>query len=425
MAVPTHCGHCGANASRACVQCRSIKYCTKECQEADWRTHTLVCKWYAGLAQRPGPSWRRAILIPAQNVNPHFIWIDTFSSGESDQSSASTSVEEGDADVRECAGLVNGVKLSDDTESEDSFDEFYGVPDVDSKEKNAIPKFDYLLGHDDPSQGDAKLVLGNMGGGQHLNHSIYVRFRDSFLLDGSETNSSLEYLSRGRTNSRWRGPMIVYAMSKVSDPGACYDLTPSDLTIAIEGIVQYTNQVYNLMEYWREEPMPRKIKGVRVNAKQPFYEEVEVPVQHSVFFRKIPQLCDRIGLPLRTYSRSSSSTAGQANPDNKPAVPAAYLRINLDTTGSDQSDTDAAFGLVPQQWLESTSSVLIIRANKTALNAKVVEAACSFAKKIVLPLVTNVRSGTDRDELLSRITKEKWLQFLADPKQATEDPEDL
>lgn len=38
------CAHCGASASLTCAKCKKIKYCRKECQVAQWRTHKKTCR---------------------------------------------------------------------------------------------------------------------------------------------------------------------------------------------------------------------------------------------------------------------------------------------------------------------------------------------------------------------------------------------
>lgn len=34
--VELPCGHCGEAASFACGQCKNMRYCSLECQQADW-----------------------------------------------------------------------------------------------------------------------------------------------------------------------------------------------------------------------------------------------------------------------------------------------------------------------------------------------------------------------------------------------------
>ncbi|KAK3699736.1 hypothetical protein LTR37_016341 [Vermiconidia calcicola] len=392
MASGDYCGHCGAHAYKACVQCRGIKYCTVECQEADWYTHKYLCKNYAKLSQRPGPSWRRAILLPAENVDPHFIWIDTEANEDEDRS-----------------------RSTNEAQKKYNFDRPRGVPVFDYIHKYAVPKWADLFGPDRAYPAQSTVVLGNTGSGQHLDHSINLHYRDTFLLDGSKDNRSFAQLARGRATSSLRGPVVICGWSKVVDPIACRDLDPSDLTVAIEGTIEHTMKVNGGIKYFTRPKIPKKLTGVKVNSQHPFYKQVDVPLQHPVFFNKtVPQVCSRIGLPVLTYRRPAATTSAEVETNDKPAVPAAYLHISLDTTDSNDQNKNVAFGLVPQEWLDNTSSVLVVSVNKTALSAQFVEAACSFAEKEVLPLVTNASSGTNRDELLCQITKEKWVQFVVD-----------
>ena len=37
------CAGCGKKGKKKCGRCMEVKYCTRECQVADWRMHKLVC----------------------------------------------------------------------------------------------------------------------------------------------------------------------------------------------------------------------------------------------------------------------------------------------------------------------------------------------------------------------------------------------
>lgn len=39
-----HCGVCGEDAYKICSACKCAKYCSIDCQRADWTGHKLVCK---------------------------------------------------------------------------------------------------------------------------------------------------------------------------------------------------------------------------------------------------------------------------------------------------------------------------------------------------------------------------------------------
>lgn len=38
------CNVCGKNASNVCGNCRSTSYCSKQCQNKDWKNHSIECK---------------------------------------------------------------------------------------------------------------------------------------------------------------------------------------------------------------------------------------------------------------------------------------------------------------------------------------------------------------------------------------------
>jgi hypothetical protein len=44
------CVICTSKPTSLCTRCRSINYCSKECQATDWLCHKLLCEKYAEVA---------------------------------------------------------------------------------------------------------------------------------------------------------------------------------------------------------------------------------------------------------------------------------------------------------------------------------------------------------------------------------------
>ncbi|PYH28405.1 uncharacterized protein BO87DRAFT_420397 [Aspergillus neoniger CBS 115656] len=71
------CLMCNTTPARPCGRCRSIHYCSKDCQESDSSSHNLLCKKFATLPERPSPEHKRAILFPVDKTEPDLIWVPT------------------------------------------------------------------------------------------------------------------------------------------------------------------------------------------------------------------------------------------------------------------------------------------------------------------------------------------------------------
>ncbi|KAI3330745.1 hypothetical protein F4824DRAFT_328349 [Ustulina deusta] len=76
--IRRRCTYCEKNGTYTCNGCECARYCSQECQAQDWPIHRLLC---SNLSQttRPSQDHVRAILFPADETKPRFIWIEQFS----------------------------------------------------------------------------------------------------------------------------------------------------------------------------------------------------------------------------------------------------------------------------------------------------------------------------------------------------------
>lgn len=84
---PSLCLVCTKTVKHECSRCHSTKYCSPECQKADWAVHKILCKAYAtfDFTTRPSPNHRLGIFFPENEPKPRFIWLAYRSSGLVDQ----------------------------------------------------------------------------------------------------------------------------------------------------------------------------------------------------------------------------------------------------------------------------------------------------------------------------------------------------
>jgi hypothetical protein len=73
------CVMCPAQGSdmKYCARCRIARYCSAECQKADWSHHKHICKHHANFTpdKRPSPSHFNGILFPMAGEKPEPIWV--------------------------------------------------------------------------------------------------------------------------------------------------------------------------------------------------------------------------------------------------------------------------------------------------------------------------------------------------------------
>ena len=78
METDTTCPTCTESGTLTCTRCRNVKYCSPQCQSADWPHHRLLCKDFATaqVQQAPGKSMRRVVLFPKEGRKVKFLWTD-------------------------------------------------------------------------------------------------------------------------------------------------------------------------------------------------------------------------------------------------------------------------------------------------------------------------------------------------------------
>ncbi|KAK4506237.1 hypothetical protein PRZ48_004202 [Zasmidium cellare] len=212
MEVTTrHCGHCGAAATQHCAGCRNIKYCNKQCQTQDWRLHKHLCKTYANFATPPGPNLRRIIILPEDANKPYFKWMKTYK--------------------------IDGREEYEDV---DAIDDELGVRCYDVEEGGEIGEYLDVFGESVSVEHAFNIVLGPRCKGELLDHSINMLCRCDTC--PFKVNQCLDNLTLG--HAKWmgilgRGDKAIFAMSKVAQSTFVRDVDCSDLTLAINGWVDY------------------------------------------------------------------------------------------------------------------------------------------------------------------------------------------
>ncbi|CAM6122071.1 unnamed protein product [Calypogeia fissa] len=369
---PVLCTICDSNGTQLCTQCRTLRYCSKECQRIDWPTHKLLCRSFSDFRTPPGPTFKRAILFPVSEKTPKFIWL----------------------------------KILREYDEEDGY--AYDSPQLKG-----------LLGAGDPISSRV-YVQKNILRNRTLDNTIVVACRDAFLIDGSLPNQSIRHATRGEHAHRWAGPMVVFQLVGLdnSDPRSlCCDITLADFRHAVDHFKSYNNE--NCTS--RGLRGVREVKGVKISCKADQellgvekYIQASVEDSHEVFRVEEPIPISRlIELPI-LVRKCPPHKKWKNRPDaDYTNLPASWLHLDLNP----KSDS---FGFFPFEWDERVGTVIAVRVDRKVLFPHHMEALCHFCQFTLMPLIEDsIGVGLverTRDEVMGEMTKAKFKEFFSDYK---------
>ncbi|PQE19782.1 Zinc finger MYND-type protein [Rutstroemia sp. NJR-2017a BVV2] len=189
---------CNGSNANLCSSCRSISYCSPECQKSDWPLHKTICKAFTTLPLRPFPSHKLAILLPIDSKDPQLIWIK----------------------CERCVDDEDGIAWENpDTqhllEIENLDPEYHAARQFLKIKRNALRGF-------------------------NLSYTVEVIGREAALIDGSTPNICVLHNTKGQTTHVWRGPMVVMRQPGTAiDPLFYEDIKASDFRVAIDYFLSY------------------------------------------------------------------------------------------------------------------------------------------------------------------------------------------
>ena len=264
---------------------------------------------------------------------------------------------------------------TDNTTYDGGIDPDYGIPSEESRARMSLPdlqglaifSFDSGL----PATADSsKIAVGSPSEGMHLDHTIHVAYRSGFSTDGSSTNLCLENLTDGRSKGHWKGPLLLYCMTKVVTSSNTVDAHASDLSISLEGILHQQGQGM----------IQKKIKGVKVDPSKPFFEPIDVPLKHPIFTNGLTSaFCTLVDMPCYFFISSCGKDLKKVTMSGIPAVPAAYLHFVL-SSSIEYYRKKHDLGDVPHGWLHCTRSILMVTEGGPDMSVKLAKALCTVAR---------------------------------------------
>jgi len=224
---------------------------------------------------------------------------------------------------------------------------------------------------------------------RHLDNTITITYRDTFLIDGSPPNKSVASITTTQPGQchDWRGPIIAYARKGPDmNAPAVKDLDMVDYRHVADYFLSYA----------------RHIKGVRINClgdelmlKRPHFEAIEVPATHEIFAsHDTSDVVARIGLPILTkkcppdpkwINSHDPVLNGRDAFENQDAT---FLHQCCDPRAKfDPSIGSLGWGSCSLPWQNEVGSVLVVREDGKPLLPLHMEALVGYCRKEVQPLL--------------------------------------
>ncbi len=363
----TQCVICGTTPGKPDTRCGSCNYCSKKCQEADWPSHKLLCKEYFQQNHRPNTMHRRAILFQQDQRRPSLIWV----------------------------------------ECENEHEEGIGLWEK--------PKVVLLLGEDNPFI-DRRLVQKNVRRDKSLSHTIEIMFRDTFLIDGSRPNRSIEAAigASGSLTHLWRGPgLVMHKRGLGNDPRYYGDINMEDYRHVLDYFISYADD--SVREPEKAFRSHNTVMGVKVtcfgeqklHGSDPFIP-VEVPNAHPTriqFYEEgeISAISAMVNLPVRAWRIPYDW-------EHLPHWPFNEAPTNNGTACKLFQEPDIEkpnWGWAPHRWQSDLGNVLLVSANGGDLSVEEAKLLCRFCEKKLQPLFEDALGGG-----LVHRTKKEAVDFI-------------
>jgi hypothetical protein len=377
-AVVQFCTVCEKKNAKHCARCSCTSYCSKKCQQDDWKTHKLLCATFAAFAatNRPTSDHYRAVLFNPDKTKPEFVWLRCKWIRDTD--------DEGDGyQMLETAAIIGN----------------------DSMGKHL------------PIQYNTRLK-------RPLPNTINIVHRDTFLIDGSRPNKSVASVTATQPGGYhdWRGPIIAEARSGQSlDPPGCKDFDLIDFRHVADYFLSYAHEPLNA------QAIVERVKGVRINClgdvkmlKRPHFEEIELPTTDVIFTKHdTSDIANRIGLPILTrqcapdpkWANIEDAIFKSSSPFNNQS--ATFLHQCCDSNArSDRSNGSLGWGWCPLKWQNGVGSVIVVRKDRRPLLPTHMEALAGYCQNEVRPLMGHSIGEYSPEE---PIRKDHVLEIICRP----------
>ncbi|RDH33316.1 hypothetical protein BDQ94DRAFT_178817 [Aspergillus welwitschiae] len=368
------CVMCNKTPARRCGCCRSIYYCSKNCQESEFPSHKLLCKKFA---TQPG--------------QPILIWIFTKRRYDEDSREWWT-----DALVHSYLGP--------------------GSPNTGRLHVEHNEVRDRNLG-----SGFASSTLRNEG------YCVTLLHRDAYLIDNSPPNQSILASVRASSTTSpphaYNGPMV--AMRQIH-PEDYADIKPANFRHLMDYLVRYANtdvreSVPDLQ--YRAHKVVRGVKvccdgEIKLHGSEPFVTvDINRSTRISLSARQrdsISPISAHLGIPLLFWKDPNPEF--HHDPPGWDGIWSASSNQNVAFMMMETNPLDSSWGWAPLYWNHDIGNVWVARQDEQDLDVREVAMMCRFARHELQRIFNNVMISEgstllDKKRVLSFITRENMRAF--------------
>ncbi|KAK3714284.1 hypothetical protein LTR37_007870 [Vermiconidia calcicola] len=355
------CPCCTEDGKLTCAGCKNIKYCSAECQQADWPSHKLLCKTFKDFQERPGPNMCRTIALLPDEAKPRFMWC---------------TVKYGD----EYEGIESYELLQthDIATSEIFYNTFTRMPG----------KCTPILAYDDDY---LRKRQGHTWKGPLLAYGgiMYTGTHEVEKIVDTETRSFSDVVA-----------FLIHYRNQ--DPA-------HKLRISERKVLAVKSNCAGEQRRYRVPP----------------FVQVEIPAFHLIFESEtgLSSISAKVGMPLLTakYDDGRKFEDGEAGDTDNQAV--TFMHLECDPNAEcDPAKGTLGFGWAPVSWQNSVGNVLIVRRDRQPLKVDTVVAFAAYCQHHLgeyLEQVGDAAAENDESRVrqykqrtVNEITPEKWANYL-------------
>lgn len=390
-----YCITCGkfGNVNR-CARCKGAWYCDRNCQQADWPCHKILCAKYAKLNEsEPIKNGYRAFLFRAGSLEPELLVLPVTSRGQRDSQPITSLLHH----------------------EESKFGQYLEYPGF---RFNARLEMPYIY--------PGEIFLG-----------MQVVCRETFSCDGSPPNKSIFASVKAigkKPPQLWAGNIIVQRQQNDSRSGLrAGSVTMADFRHTIDWFAFYPqiaaerrdpgpyNRIFLGPLPW---PAFASIQGIQINNDEQHinddserYKTVSVPASHPVrgleaeLQGDISPISKRVGLPLRVTMRPTQLRDPDADGRMWTCVPAAALMRSLDKD-TDAAQPQIAFCLPRGGLPFIEGAALVVRVDDKDLSLDDVKAMVFFSKSTCCDVFQGVAQTSKDDKPDLEAAMQRALDFM-------------